>query len=382
MYPPTERLTGPLRGLRVIEIAALGPAPFATMMMADAGATVLRVNRPGQSTADAGILGRHRAASLTLDLKNNADREQLLGLVDYADVFIEGFRPGVMERLGLGPDLVHERNDTLVYARMTGWGQSGPLSSTAGHDINYLALTGTLRSIARSGETPLPPLNLVGDYGGGGMLLYNGILTALFERHSSGKGQVLDVAMIDGATMLMTGIWNRAAAGTWRDEPGTNSIDTGAPFYNVYRTADGEYMAVGSIEPQFYRQLLTGLGLTDADLPDQNDETSWATTKTLFADIFAGRTREQWTGIFAGLDACVSPVLSMKEAVHVPHLRDRGTLRDNDGRTEPGPAPLFSRTPLIPIDRSAVADDVTDWVDLGGQRPELGVAQLESEVSR
>lgn len=382
MFPPKERISGPLHGLRVIEIAALGPAPFAAMMLSDAGATVLRINRPGQSTADAGILGRHRAASLSLDLKNDDAKERLMELVDGADVLVEGFRPGVMERLGLGPDPIRNRNDGIVYARMTGWGQAGPLSATAGHDINYLALTGTLRSIARHGEAPIPPLNLVGDYGGGGMLLYNGILTALYERHTSGEGQVIDVAMIDGAALLMTGIWNRAASGTWRDDPGTNTIDTGAPFYNVYRTADAEYIAVGSIEPQFYARLLDGLGITTIPVSDQFDDARWAMTKQLFTDIFASKTRKQWAEIFDDLDACVSPVLSMKEAAVVPHIQARGTLFNNNGRTEPGPAPQLSRTPLLAVDAPVSTDDANNWIQGCTQRYGHVDALDPSEVLR
>lgn len=276
------------------------------MMLADAGAEVLRINRPGQRTDDPGILGRGRTA-LSLDLKDLHDRDRALEAIDHADVLIEGFRPGVMERLGLGPGTCLNRNPALIYARMTGWGQDGPLAATAGHDINYLALTGALRSIARQGEVPVPPLNLVGDYGGGGMLLVTGILAALYERVSSGTGQVVDAAMIDGTSLLMSGIWNRKATGNWSGEPGTNSIDSGSHFYNVYRTADDAFMAVGSIEPQFYQRLLLGLGLADADLPAQHDRAQWPAMKDLFARIFRMKTRAEWTLVFAELDACVSP---------------------------------------------------------------------------
>ncbi|MGV9734094.1 CaiB/BaiF CoA transferase family protein [Rhodococcus aetherivorans] len=334
---------GPLRGLRVVEIAALGSAPFAAMMLADAGAEVLRINRPGQHTDDPGILGRGRTA-LSLDLKDLHDRDRALEAIDHADVLIEGFRPGVMERLGLGPGTCLNRNPALIYARMTGWGQDGPLAATAGHDINYLALTGALRSIARQGEVPVPPLNLVGDYGGGGMLLVTGILAALYERVSSGTGQVVDAAMIDGTSLLMSGIWNRKATGNWSGEPGTNSIDSGSHFYNVYRTADDAFMAVGSIEPQFYQRLLLGLGLADADLPAQHDRAQWPAMKDLFARIFRMKTRAEWTLVFAELDACVSPVLALDEAVTDPHMQCRNTLVRGD-RVEPAPAPRYSRTP-------------------------------------
>ena len=334
---------GPLRGLRVVEIAALGSAPFAAMMLADAGAEVLRINRPGQTTDDAGILGRGRT-TLSLDLKDPCERDRALDAIDRADVLIEGFRPGVMERLGLGPDTCLGRNPALIYARMTGWGQDGPLADTAGHDLNYLALTGALRSIARQGEVPVPPLNLVGDYGGGGMLLVTGILAALYERVSSNVGQVVDAAMIDGTSLLMSGIWNRKATGNWSSEPGTNSIDSGAHFYNVYRTSDDAFMAVGSIEPQFYQRLLRGLGLADADLPAQQDRAQWPAMKDRFASIFRTKTREEWTVVFAELDACVSPVLTLDEAVTDPHMQFRNTLIRGE-RVEPAPAPRYSRTP-------------------------------------
>ncbi|MGB3481082.1 MAG: CoA transferase [Mycobacterium sp.] len=335
---------GPLRGLRVVEIAALGPAPFAAMMMADSGAEVLRINRPGQPTSEAGILGRSRAASLTLDLKNSGDRATALAAIGGADILIEGFRPGVMERLGLGPDDCLAANPGLIYARVTGWGRSGPLASSAGHDINYLALTGTLRSIAREGEVPMPPLNLVGDYGGGGMLVLTGILSALYERSRSGRGQVVDAAMIDGATLLMSGVWNRVSSGEWSGEPGTNSIDGGSPFYNVYRTADDEFMAVGSIEAPFYRRLLQGLGCDPEAMPAQHDQQSWPAMKRAFADIFATRTRAEWVEVFADLDACVSPVLSLEETQRDLHMCSRGTLLTAE-RVEPAPAPQYSRTP-------------------------------------
>jgi len=335
---------GPLHGLRVVEIAALGSAPFAAMMLADAGAEVLRINRPGQNTNDVGILGRGRAAELSLDLKDPHERDRALDAIGHADVLIEGFRPGVMERLGLGPDICLGHNPALIYARMTGWGQEGPLANTAGHDINYLALTGALRSITRRGEVPVPPLNLVGDYGGGGMLLVTGILAALYERVTSNAGQVVDAAMIDGTSLLMSGIWNRKSTGNWSREPGTNSIDSGSHFYNVYRTADDAFMAVGSIEPQFYQRLLRGLGIADADLPAQQDRAQWPAMKDRFASIFRTKTREEWTAVFAELDACVSPVLTLDEAVTDPHMQSRGTLLRGE-RVEPAPAPRYSRTP-------------------------------------
>jgi alpha-methylacyl-CoA racemase len=333
---------GPLRGLRVVEFAGLGPAPFATMMLADSGAEVVRIDRPGAERSS-GILGRGRSA-VGLDLKSGSGLARARELIGRADVLVEGFRPGVMERLGLGPQVCLEFNPRLVYGRMTGWGQTGPLAAKAGHDINYLALTGALRSIARHGQAPVPPLNLVGDYGGGGMLLAFGVLAALRERDATGRGQVVDAAMVDGVSLLMSGIWQRVADGRWQPEPGTNDIDTGAPFYDVYETADGEFVAVGSMEPQFYDRLVRALGLDPAQLPDQWDRASWPATKKLFAGIFAGRTRDEWAQTFAPLDACVTPVLSMAEASADPHLAARATLRTGDGRVEPAPGPRFSQT--------------------------------------
>ncbi|GAA5165344.1 MULTISPECIES: CaiB/BaiF CoA transferase family protein [Amycolatopsis] len=327
----------PLHGLRVVEFAGLGPAPFAAMMLADFGAEVVRIERPGAGPAG-GIVERGRH-TVHLDLKSEPGRARAKELVASADVLLEGFRPGVMERLGLGPDVCLQLNPELVYGRMTGWGQTGPRADQAGHDINYLALTGALRSIARRGQAPVPPLNLVGDYGGGGMLLAFGVLAAL----RGGGGQVVDAAMVDGVSLLMSGVWNRAAVGRWSPEPGTNDIDTGAPFYDVYETADGEYMAVGSIEPQFYERLVRGLGLDPAQLPEQGDRSSWPATKKLFAEVFATRTRAEWTAVFEPLDACVTPVLSMAEAAADAHLTARGTLRTAGGRVEPAPAPRLSR---------------------------------------
>lgn len=337
---------GPLGMLRVVEFAGLGAAPFAAMMLADAGAHVIRVERPGADLASAGILGRNRTV-IELDLKTEAGLHQARELLVDADVVLEGFRPGVMERLGLGPDETLRCNPRLVYARMTGWGQSGPMSMTAGHDINYLALTGVLRSICREDENPVPPLNLVGDYGGGGMLVLCGILTALLERSSSGRGQVIDAAMVDGASLLMTSVWSRLATGRWSSTPGTNSIDGGAPFYNVYRTSDDEFMAVGAIEPRFYSRVLEGLGLPRELADCQHDRTTWPATKARLADVFAQRSRAEWTATFAPLDACVTPVLALSEAVQAPQISVRKTLVHIDGHVEPAPAPRYSRTPAV-----------------------------------
>jgi alpha-methylacyl-CoA racemase len=350
---------GPLAGVKVVEFAGLGPGPFAAMLLADAGADVIRVDRPG-GPVDGGALTRGRPW-LGLDLKSPGGLDSALELVRRADVLIEGFRPGVMERLGLGPRRCHEENPGLVYGRMTGWGQEGPRAREAGHDINYLALTGALRSIARRGEAPVPPLNLVGDYGGGGMMLAFGLVTALFEGRGSGRGQVVDAAMVDGVSLLMTGIWSRAAQGRWSAEPGTNDIDSGAPFYDVYATADGEYMAVGSIEPQFWVRLLQGLELDPAALPAQWDRAQWPWLKEKIAAAFGTRTREEWTTVFAPLDACVTPVLSMAEAPGDAHLAGRGTLEAHPDGPQPAAAPRLDRTPLRARATGPLEEALTRW---------------------
>ncbi|MEJ2868187.1 CaiB/BaiF CoA-transferase family protein [Actinomycetospora sp. OC33-EN08] len=356
-------MPGPLDGIRVVEFGGLGPAPFAAMVLADAGADVVRIDRPA-GPVDGGALLRGRPW-IGLDLKSDAGLTTARALVDRADVLLEGFRPGVMERLGLGPEPCCAANPGLVYGRMTGWGQDGPRAHQAGHDINYLALTGALRSIARRGEAPVPPLNLVGDYGGGGMLLAVGVLTALLARGRdgrTGRGQVVDAAMVDGVSLLMTGIWSRAAQGRWQGEPGTNDIDTGAPFYDVYATADGEYMAVGSIEPAFWRALLAGLGIDPAEVGEQWDRARWPETKRRIAAAFGVRTRAEWTERFDGVDACVTPVLSMAEAAVDEHLTARGTLvPDDDGHPGPAPAPRLSGTPLGAGDPADLDSALRRW---------------------
>ena len=350
---------GPLAGTRVVEFAGLGPGPFAAMLLADAGADVIRVDRPS-GPVDGGALTRGRPW-LGLDLKTDAGRATAIELVTRADVLVEGFRPGVMERLGLGPDRCLELNPALVYGRMTGWGQDGPRARQAGHDINYLSLTGALRSIARRGEAPVPPLNLVGDYGGGGMMLAFGVLAALLERVRSGRGQVVDAAMVDGVSLLMTGIWSRAAQGRWSAEPGTNDIDTGAPFYDVYATANDEYMAVGAIEPQFWSRLLLGLGLDAADLPGQWERERWPAMKKTIAEAFRARTRAEWTLVFDPLDACVTPVLSMAEAPDDAHLQTRGTLWAGANGPQPAAAPRLDRTPLAAAEAGSLDDALARW---------------------
>ncbi|SEB30376.1 CaiB/BaiF CoA transferase family protein [Streptomyces melanosporofaciens] len=339
---------GPLDGTKVIEMAGLGPVPFCAMMLADMGADVVRIEGPVRNTEDPhdrrGPIWRGRS-TVSLDLKNPADLARAKEILGHADVVLEGFRPGVMERLGLGPDTLLAGNPALVYGRMTGWGQSGPLASEAGHDINYLAVAGVLRQIGRAGERPVPPLNLVGDYGGGGMLLTVGVLAALLERTASGRGQVIDAAMMDGAALLMTSVLGWMARGQWAEPPGSNIIDTGAPFYEVYETADLRHLAFGAVEPRFYKRLVSVLGFAPEDLPPQYDRHTWAGTKERFARVVARRTLAEWVDAFEGQDACVSPVLTLAEAADHPHLADRRVYTTADGTLHVAPAPRFSRTP-------------------------------------
>jgi alpha-methylacyl-CoA racemase len=343
-------MSGPLQGVKVIELAGIGPAPYACMLLADAGAEVIRLERApaGGALAPPGpywdLLNRSRP-SVGIDLKRPEAVELVLDLVEQADVLVEGFRPGVVERLGVGPDDCWARNRALVYGRMTGWGQDGPLAETAGHDIDYIAISGVLWQIGRTGERPTPPLNLVGDFGGGGMLLAFGVLAALVDAQQSGQGQVVDAAMTDGSISLATMMFALRQLGTWNEERGTNMLDTGAPFYEVYETADGQYFAVGAIEPKFYAALLKGLGLDGDDLPAQSDRDRWPEMKERFASTFRTKTRDEWAAVFDGTDACASPVLSPWEAHEHPHNQARGTFVEVDGLVQPGPAPRFSRTP-------------------------------------
>ncbi|MHB8263992.1 MAG: CaiB/BaiF CoA transferase family protein [Acidimicrobiales bacterium] len=354
-------MPGPLVGVKVLELAGIGPAPFCCMMLADAGADVLRVERvsggptgglTGNKDGSAGpgaphwdLLNRGRR-SLAIDLKDPANVELVLKAASKADILVEGWRPGVAERLGVGPEACMERNPRLVYGRMTGWGQDGPLAVRAGHDIDYIAISGALWAIGRKGDRPVPPINLVGDFGGGGMLAAFGLLAALVEVGRSGQGQVVDIAMVDGASVLMTMVYALRGFGVWQDDRGANLLDTGAPFYEVYETADSKYMAVGAIEPQFYAELLKGLGIdSDGDLPGQMDRSGWPQMKERFARIFRTRTRAEWESVFDGTDACVAPVLSPTEAPLHSHNQARSTYVEIDGQTQPAPAPRFSRTP-------------------------------------
>jgi alpha-methylacyl-CoA racemase len=352
--------SGPLSGIKIIELAGIGPAPFTCMMLADAGAQVLRLERAAPWAVERGdefrasgagpywdLLNRSRP-SVGIDLKNPDALELVLGLVEQADGLIEGFRPGVAERLGIGPEACLARNRRLVYGRMTGWGQDGPMAPMAGHDIDYIAIGGALWSLGRADSAPVPPLNLVGDFGGGGMLLAFGMVAALLESARSGEGQVVDAAMVDGTASLMTMIHAFHQYGIWNDERGANMLDTGAPFYEVYETADGQWMAVGAIESQFYAALLQGLGLAeDASLPHQMARDEWPALKARFADVFRSKTRDEWTAVFDGTDACVAPVLSPWEAHLHPHNVARSTFIEVDGAVQPAPAPRFSRTPSV-----------------------------------
>ena len=362
-------MAGPLQGLRVVELAGIGPGPHAAMILGDLGADVVRIERPGKGggvpAGDRDAMLRNRR-SVVADLKAPEGRDLVLQLVAKADVLIEGYRPGVTERLGLGPEDCAKVNERLIYARMTGWGQDGPRALQAGHDINYISLNGTLHAVGRKGERPVPPLNLAGDFGGGSMFLLVGILSALYERQASGKGQVIDAAMVDGSAVLMEMMWSFRANGMWSDERGTNMLDTGAPYYDTYETADGKYMAVGAIEPQFYAELLKGLGLDGADLPAQNDISRWPELREVFTKAFAAHDRAHWTKVFEGTDACTTPVLSFAEVLDEPHVVERNTFYDDEGNLQPMPAPRFSRTqpgrPTPPPQRGADTEAVLrDW---------------------
>ncbi len=342
-------MAGPLAGLRVIELGGIGPGPHAAMVLADLGADVVRVGRPGAGTfpIPPGVADQmsRGCRSVAFDLRNPAEHARLLELIGVADVLVDGFRPGVTERLRVGPRECHAVNPGLVYARMTGWGQEGPLAQRAGHDINYISLTGTLHAIGRPGERPVPPLNLVGDFGGGSMLVLVGILAALFERASSGQGQVVDAAMVDGASLIAEMIWAWRGAGAWSDERGVNLLDGGAPFYDTYECSDGRYLAVGALEPQFFQALAEGLELKlDADY-DHTDPAGWPDLRAQLTRKIRTRTRDEWAAHFLDSDACVSPVLTFAEAPANAHLAARGTLIQVDGITQPAPAPRFSRTP-------------------------------------
>ena len=382
----TTSAGGPLRGLRVLEFAAIGPVPHAAMVLADLGADVVCIDRPGPpalqlgqpGTVDPLQRGRRR---VVLDLKTPEARDAALDLVAHADVLLEGLRPGVMERLGLGPDVCRARNPRLIYARMTGWGQDGPLADAVGHDLNYIGLTGVLNAIGRADGSPPPPLNLIGDYGGGSMLLLVGVLAALWERERSGQGQVIDAAMVDGAALLAQLMHSMRARGAWRDERASNLLDGGAPFYDTYICADGKFIAVAALEPRFFAALVQGLGLTDVDLARQSDVTYWPELRRRFTEIFASRTRDEWSAHFAGTEACVTPVLSFTEAVAHPHLAHRQTYVVADGVTLSGTAPRFSRTPGAPGRAESASATVADVLATWRPRPASESPASESPAS-
>jgi alpha-methylacyl-CoA racemase len=340
-------MSGALAGLRIIEIAGIGPAPFAAMMLADHGAEVIRIDRVG-AAPDRSLLSRTRTR-IELDLKDEEGRKALRAMCCDADGVIEGFRPGVMERLGLGPDALLKDNPRLVYGRMTGWGQEGPLAQRAGHDINYIALAGNLHGYGRAGGPPVPPANVVGDFGGGGMLLAFGMMAALWHAQRTGAGQVVDCAMIDGAALLATLTWSYWGLGQWQDERGVNLLDTGAPFYDVYETSDAAHVAIGPIEPQFYATLCRALGV-DGEEPfsDQHDRRRWPAQRERLATIFAGKPRDHWNALLEGIDACYAPVLSLTDAPQHAHNVARGAFIEIAGRLQPAPAPRFSATPAPP----------------------------------
>ena len=351
---------GPLAGVRVVELAGIGPGPFCAMLLADLGAEVLAVDRPATGQGGWPALFARGRSRVAVDLKHPEGPGVVLDLVAGADALVEGFRPGVAERLGIGPEACLARNPRLVYGRVTGWGQEGPLAGSAGHDIDYIALAGALHPVGPAGGPPVPPLNLLGDFGGGGMLLALGVVAALLEASRSGRGQVVDAAMVDGAALLTTQFHELLAAGLWREERGANLLDGGAPFYGVYETADGRHLAVGALEPQFWAELLERLGLDAAELPAQLDRNGWPELRERLAALFRTRPRDEWCELLAGTDACVAPVLGLGEAPAHRHNRARGTFVDVGGVVQPAPAPRFSRTPPDPPQPPARPGEHTD----------------------
>jgi alpha-methylacyl-CoA racemase len=383
---------GPLEGIKVIELAGIGPGPFCAMLLADMGAEVVRVDRAANVGTDTdrdgndarfNLLTRGRR-NIAVDLKNQDGVAAVLRLIDRADALIEGFRPGVMERLGLGPDICLKRNQRLVYGRMTGWGQDGPIAHIAGHDINYIALSGALATIGEADGPPVPPLNLVGDFGGGALYLAMGVLAGIISARASGKGQVIDCSMVEGAASLMTSMYGALASGAWVEERGRNRTDGGAPFYHVYETKDGEHISVGSIEPQFYKLLLTHTGLEGIELPEQSDRAQWPAMQERFAAIFKQKTRAEWVEIMQQTDICFAPVLKMSEAIRHEHNRHRDSFVEIDGIAQPAPAPRFSGTPTSVQRAPAKAGENTDEIlrDWGFSAVEIGVLHTAGAVRR
>jgi alpha-methylacyl-CoA racemase len=375
--------TGPLRGVKVIELAGIGPGPYACMLLADLGAEVLRLERPRGTIS--GVIGGYDVLargrrSVAIDLKASGARELVLDLAKEADVVVEAYRPGVAERLGLGPDDLLGANPKIVYARMTGWGPEGPLADRVGHDINYASITGAIAAVGEKDRKPVPPLNLVADFGGGSMFCNMGILAALIERQTSGKGQVIDVAMVDGVTSLLSMAHGQRGAGMMPDARGSSLLDGGAPYYDTYKCSDGEYMSVGAIEPQFYETLKQTLELPD--LPAQADHASWPKMREMLAEKFATKSRDEWAAIFDDVDACVAPVLWLSEAQHHPHLVARGSLVDVGGVVQPAPAPRFSRTPgqIGKPPRAPGADTVAALTDWGIDATRIEKLQADNAV--
>jgi crotonobetainyl-CoA:carnitine CoA-transferase CaiB-like acyl-CoA transferase len=378
-----EQKKGPLAGVRIIELAGIGPGPLAGMMLADMGAEVLRIERPGET--DLGVKRERRfdlmlrgRKSIALDLKDPRAVAAVLDLVESADALIEGFRPGVTERLGLGPNACLARNPKLVYGRITGWGQTGPLAHTAGHDVNYIALTGALNAIGQRGQPPAIPPAYLGDFAGGGMFLLAGVLAALVEAGKSGKGQVVDAAIVDGAAALGSVFFGLVAAGQWNPERGTNVLDSGAHYYNVYQCKDGGWISVGPIEARFYRDLLDRIGIDPASLGEQLDPANWEVAGNRLAELFRTRTRDEWCALLEGTDACFAPVLSYEEAPQHAHLKARETFVEIDGIVQPAPAPRFSRTPSA-LPTAPRAPDVRDYAHtLAGWLPAARIAEVRA----
>jgi alpha-methylacyl-CoA racemase len=378
-------MVGALAGIRVIEMGGIGPGPFAAMMLGDHGAEVIRIDRPREgnpkflANPSADVLMRSRRAVIELDVRKPDGAKLVRELCASADVVIEGYRPGVMERLGLGPDVLLAENRKLVYGRITGWGQTGPMAATAGHDLTYIALTGNLHSYGRAGSKPTPPINAVGDFGGGGMLLAFGVMAALVSARATGTGQVVDAAMTDGAALLASMIWGLRADGKWHDERGVNLLDTGAPFYDTYETQDGHYMAMAPLEAQFYAQFLQIAGLAeDADFANQSDRSFWPVMREKLTHLFKSQPRDHWVTLFAGTDACVAPVLSMAEALAFPHNIERCAFIGSPDTPQPAPAPRFSQTPAEEPAYAPATRETNDSVLMGLGLDAQRIAALRS----
>ena len=353
---------GPLRDVKILELGGIGPGPFAGMLLSDLGAEVVRIDRSaaaGRMVGTDRVTGRGRR-TIAVDLKHPEGVEAVLRLVERADAIVDPFRPGVVERLGIGPDECLARNPRIVYGRMTGWGQDGPLAHAAGHDINYISLAGSLAHFGRAGGRPTPPINMIGDYGGGGMLLALGIVCAILEARASGQGQVIDAAMVDGAATLMAAIWGMRASGLWLEDLGVNMLDTGAPYYDTYETKDGKFVSIGPIEPQFFDEFLERTGLQGHEPATRSNRDTWVDAKPAYEELFRSKTRDEWVELLEGTDVCFAPVLRMSEAAEHPHITARATIVEHDGMQQPAPSPRFSRTPGEIQGPAAVGGEHTD----------------------